>query len=202
MDESGIRTPWSGRCFVYLLPCREEDTLKIGFARDPWARLAAFHRRFDRFFDLARGAVVETDRVREARAIEAALKTAFADAVTPAPLPVRARAGGRFEWFRGVHAAAFEQMRSTSDALGYAFHAPLDAWLRDQWMVQLERIVDWSRDAYALVETLHYNASSELALPRERALRERLEIWESIGIDIGLLLDGPAGQWYRCGFAD
>ena len=62
MDETGIRTRHGGRCFVYLLACREEDTLKIGYARDPWSRLQAFHRRFDHYFDLARCALIETDQ--------------------------------------------------------------------------------------------------------------------------------------------
>lgn len=200
MDESGIRTLASGRCFVYLLPCRDEDTQKIGYARDPWARLQSFHPRFERFFDLERGVLIETDRVREARAIESELKAAFADSATPAPLVVRARAGGRFEWFRGVHAAAFERMRFASERFGYALHAPLDAWLCRQWMGQAERLADWSRHEFAAVEMLHHNAPAALAAPRERALRERLAIWEGIGINLESLLPEPIRHWYNHGF--
>lgn len=202
MDEPTTRTVSGGRCFVYLLPCREEDTLKIGFARDPWARLQAFHRRFDRFFDLGRGALIETDRVREARAIETGLKTTFADAATPAPLEVRSRAGGRFEWYRGVHEAMLAHMRGTSLELGFALHEPLDAWLREQWSGRSEHIADWSRHEFALVEMLHFNAPAEIAAPRARALRERLEIWAGIGLDIETLLAEPARYWYQYGFDD
>jgi len=52
-----------GRCFVYLFPCRERDVQKIGYARDPLVRLRELHRRFFQFFDLERGALVETATV-------------------------------------------------------------------------------------------------------------------------------------------
>lgn len=200
MDASGVRTLAAGRCFVYLLPCRDEDTQKIGYARDPWARLQAFHPRFDRFFDLGRGVLIEADRVREARLIETELKTAFAEAATPAPLVVRTRAGGRFEWFRGVHAAALDRLAILSARLGYPLHAPLDAWLCAQWMGQAERLADWSRHAFAAVELLHHNAPAPFAAPRERALRERFALWEGIGIDLDVLLPGPIRHWDRHGF--
>jgi hypothetical protein len=196
------RTLSTGRCFVYLLPCRDEDTLKVGFARDPWVRLQTFHPRFDQFFDLGRGALVETDRVQEARVIESRLKAAFADAATPAPLAVRARAGGRFEWFRGVHAAVEEHLRDSSQHLGYALHAPLDHWLCQQWSHHQERIVDWCRHEYDSVEMLHYNAPPEIGAQRTRRLRERLEIWDGIGIELRSLLPDPIMHWYRYGFSD
>ena len=77
-----------GRAFVYVLPCRDEDLLKIGFSRDPLQRMRALHRRFFDFFDLDRAFLVATDRVRDARRIERALLTAFADRRSPAPLVV------------------------------------------------------------------------------------------------------------------
>jgi hypothetical protein len=200
LDDSGMRRLSTGRCFVYLLPCREEDSVKIGYARDPWVRLLSFHPRFDRFFDLERGALVETDRVDEARRIEKSLKMAFADATTPAPLSVRRRAGGRFEWFRGVHSAAVTELQAASSRLGYAMHAPLAEWLRDQWMLQIDRIADWSRHEFELVEMLHHNAPSEIAAPRERALRERLEIWEGIGLEFRSRFPDQVVYWYQYGF--
>ncbi|MEP6882535.1 MAG: GIY-YIG nuclease family protein [Dokdonella sp.] len=106
MEEPIWRTLSKGRCFVYVLACREQDSLKIGYARDPWARLRAFHPHFHAFFDLDRSALIETDRVDEARAIEKTLKHGFSSASEIAPLQVRERAGGKFEWFRGIHAQA------------------------------------------------------------------------------------------------
>ena len=202
MDESGIRTLSAGRCFVYLLPCRDEDTSKIGFARDPWTRLRSFHPRFDRFFDLGRGVLMEVDRVAEARAIETELKSRFAEFATPAPLAVRSRAGGRFEWFRGVSADAAVSMQARSEHLGYALHFPLDQWLCRQWLGVADRAVDWCRHEFGIVEMLHHNAPVEAAQARERALRERLELWEGIGLDIESMIGGPAARWYRFGFVD
>ena len=41
-----------GRAYVYVLPCRDEDLLKLGFSRDPFTRFHTLHRRFYEFFDL------------------------------------------------------------------------------------------------------------------------------------------------------
>ena len=95
MDEPGFGAEASfprfasrGRAFVYVLPCREEDILKVGFSRDPLQRLRTLHRRFYDFFDLDRALLVETDHLRDARAIERLLITGLADHRVLAPLVV------------------------------------------------------------------------------------------------------------------
>jgi hypothetical protein len=40
-----------GKAYVYVLPCRDEDLLKVGFSRDPFTRFSTLHRRFFDFFD-------------------------------------------------------------------------------------------------------------------------------------------------------
>ena len=182
MDEPIWHIASRGRCFVYLLACREEDTQKIGFARDPWQRMQAFHPRFHDFFDLGRGAVIETDRVLEARGIEARLKTLFAAERCSAPLVTRQRAGGKNEWFRGIDAMALAAMRGISEVSGYTLHAPLAPWLCAQWMRQSSVIRDWIQQRFETVEWLHFNAPAALADAPEQALRSRMEAWECIGL--------------------
>ena len=200
MDEVAWRTLAKGRCFVYLLPCRDEDTQKIGFARDPWVRMRQFHPRFQDFFSLDRGALIETDRVVDSRAIERQLKAAFKAQAAQAPLAIRQAAGGKREWFRGIHARAIAAMQSHAQALGYPFHAPLEEWLRGQWMAQAEVIAEWSRKAYDVAEALHFNAAREIGEGYERRLRNTLEQWSGIGIPLEDLLEGRALHWFRWGF--
>ena len=66
--------PSRGRCFVYVAPCAWEDLVKVGHSRDPLGRLEAFHRRWYEVFDPDLAWLVELDRVREATALELALR--------------------------------------------------------------------------------------------------------------------------------
>src|SRR5690242_7613646 len=116
-DETETRDPRfasRGRAYVYVIPCRDEDLLKVGFSRDPLQRLQAFHPRFFRFFDLDRAFLIGTDFVRDARRIERRFITTFAEQRSTAPLVIRDAAAGRTEWYRGVYpqASAHCAMRS------------------------------------------------------------------------------------------
>ena len=200
MDDPIWRTLSTGRCFIYVLPCREQDTLKIGYARDPWARMSAFHPRFHAFFDLDRAALIETDRVRDARVIERSLKQQFSSAADLAPLQVRERAGGKFEWFRGIHPRVMDELETLSVDLGYPMHAPLSGWLRDQWLTQIERLTDWTVQEYEQIEAWHFNADPVFSKPREVALRNLLDAWQSIDLPFEVRLPDQVRAWYRDGF--
>ncbi|MGB0134528.1 hypothetical protein [Dokdonella sp.] len=202
MDEPSWRTLSRGRCFVYLLPCREEDTQKIGFARDPWIRMRAFHPQFFALFDLQRGALIETDHVNEARAIEARLKSDFAAERCVAPLATRARAGGKHEWFRGIDSQAMVEMQAMSETLGYLFHTPLAPWFREAWMKQVAVIRDWSNQQFEWVESLHFNADPALAKARAIALRNQLAGWDAIGIPVQEIFEPRLWRWFVDGFRD
>jgi hypothetical protein len=197
MDEPQVRRLSRGRCFVYLLPCREQDTQKLGFARDPWQRMQSFHPRFHQVFDLGRGALIETDTVADAREIECALKAQFADARWPAPLLVRQRAGGGSEWFCGIDAAAMAAMREIAAETGYALHTPLAPWLHLQWLPQLAQIADWIRHRFEWIEWLHFTADARAAEPVARALRDRIGAWDAIGLPLQARLSPREWEWYR-----
>lgn len=202
MHEPVWKSVARGRCFVYLLPCRDEDTQKIGFARDPWLRMHAFHPRFYAFFDLDRGALIETDRVSEARSIETRLKVMFAMSKCVAPLMTRQRAGGKNEWFRGIDGAAMAALQGISESLGYPLHAPLAPWLRERWMQQAAVIRDWSRQQFEWLEALHFNADPSLGEPCAQRLHSALSAWDAIGLPLHEILDERVSVWLRNGFED
>jgi hypothetical protein len=82
------------RCFVYVLPCRDRDLLKIGFSREPLRRLQTLHPRYFEFFDLERSLLIETDRLRDARRIEREFISTYISQRAEAPLQVPRSAAG------------------------------------------------------------------------------------------------------------
>ena len=99
------RTLSRGRCFLYVLPlASHEDVLKLGCSRDPLDRVQALHPRYFEVFDLERAFLVETEAVRDARALELELRRMLVAHNAPAPLTVRREAAGHTEWYRGAFA--------------------------------------------------------------------------------------------------
>jgi hypothetical protein len=183
-----------GRCFVYLFPCRERDLQKIGYARDPLVRLNELHRRFFRFFDLERGALVETATVRESRALERALHLRYASERVPAPLEARELAAGEREWFCGVVPAAREAMRAHALEHGQRFEPSLAEWLRNRIGEGRAALWQWSERALEAIEYERHNVPAELGEGRaERALVDALALCEALGLDASSLV--PARVW-------
>lgn len=189
-----------GRTFVYVLPCRDEDVLKIGFSRDPLARFRTLHRRFFEFFDLQRGLLVHADHLRDARRLERRLLTAFPHERTPAPLVVPVSAAGHTEWFRGVSPQVEALVRQMCVEEGLTLHAPLSDWLRDRLDDGSERAFDWSTRMLEAIEFEHFN------LPPEQrgghaasALRDLLDAYAALGLDVEKLVPVAVFSWYRDG---
>lgn len=184
-----------GRAFVYILPCAGENMLKIGFSRDPMQRLHALHRRFFQFFDLDRGLLIETDRVRAARAIERALITAFANDRAPVPLLVAQEAGGETEWFRGVHAEAVDQARSLASKEGLVIHDPLSRWLCGQ--LQTDVLYDWSLRMLDAIEFEEHNVPAEQQSRRcDRALRDILDLCANLHVNLAGVVADRVLRWH------
>jgi hypothetical protein len=187
-----------GRAFVYVLPCRDEDLLKIGFSRDPLQRMRALHRRFFDFFDLERAFLVATDRVRDARRIERAWLTAFADRRSPAPLVVPDAAAGYTEWHRGAYADALSMAGSLAAEEGLVLHAPLREWLREIFAERGALLYAWSAKMLEAIEYEHHNAPlSPHPGAIERALRDTLDGFVALGIDVEPLVPGSVFSWHR-----
>lgn len=187
-----------GRAYAYVLPCRDEDLLKVGFTRDPLQRLQTLHPRFFDFFDLDRAFLIGTDYVRDARRIERRFITTFADQRSPAPLVVPDAAAGYTEWYRGVYRDTCAIARELVAAEGWTLHAPLRDWLRDVFRDRSALLFAWSAKMLEAIEYERFNATEGLTpRPLERALRDALDCFENLGIAIEPLVPADVEAWYR-----
>jgi hypothetical protein len=123
-----VHSASQGRCYLYVLPCAYEDLLKLGFSRNPLSRAQQLQPRYFEFFDLDRAFAVQTDSVREARAMELRLRRALTEHNAPAPLTIRVEAAGHSEWYRGAYAMLDAQAQAMQ-AQGHLVHRPLRPWL-------------------------------------------------------------------------
>lgn len=184
-----------GRAFVYVLPCRDRDLQKVGFARDPLRRFMDLHRRFHAFFDLERGLLVAVDTVAQARAIERALLTRFADARAVAPLEVRDVAAGKTEWYQGIDPAVARHAAILAAEGGHEVVAPLRVWLAKRLGDHADRFYDWAARTYeAIVEAHAYGVPAGRA---EAALALAIERYESVGIRTRELVPDEVVGWYE-----
>jgi T5orf172 domain. len=187
-----------GRTFVYVLPCRDEDILKVGFSRDPLDRFRTLHRRFFEFFDLDRGLLIQTDHLRDARRIERLFITTFAECRAPAPLVVREATAGYTEWFRGISSPVDALAREACADQGFALHAPLSSWLRERFAERSTLLYSWSARMLEALEYEYFNAPAAVRNGHgEKALRDTLDACAALGMEIQTLVPAQVLDWYR-----
>lgn len=184
--------PSRGHCHLYVFPCAWEDLCKLGFSRDPLSRLQALHPRFFEFFDLDHGALVETDTVAEARALETRLRRELAAHNAPAPLTIRDEAGGHREWYRGA-LDALERATASLAGQGHRLHAPLRPWLRHALLQRSDRLFSWS-EAMLSPDELEGLAGWT---PGQRRVRDALDAWVAMEIDLAPLLPARVHAWHQ-----
>jgi len=191
-DPATRGTASRGRCHLYVLPCAYEDLLKLGFSRDPLARMQALHPRWFEFFDLDRGFLVETESVPDARRLELDRRRALEAHNAPAPLTVREEAGGQREWYRGAYdaLAAYADMLATR---GHTVHAPLRPWLRQALAARAELLFSWTQ---AMLDADSLDARIATT-PVQRAVRDALDAHVALGIDLAPLLPPAVLRWHR-----
>ncbi|HEX7815049.1 GIY-YIG nuclease family protein [Dyella sp.] len=189
-----------GRAYVYVLPWRDEDVLKLGFSRDPFTRMRTLHRRFYEVFDLDRGLLIAVDKVAQARRIERGFIQAWPDARAPAPLVVRDAAGGHTEWYRGIGERVIERARQLAVEEGWELHEPLRPWL----LARLNERADWLYDGTTrLLEGVEYERfHGHPRKPAAHALHTLLALCEGIGLTLDGRLPDAVLAWYRLGGAD
>jgi hypothetical protein len=196
-DDRPWRPAASGPSFVYVLPCLGEDLLKLGMSRDPLSRFQALQPRWFDFFDLDGARLVETDSVREARAIGTRLRRALRAHNAPAPLLVSTAAGGGTEWFRGAQ----ETLERESDALhgaGLRVHAPARAWLREALALRGSLLFHWSvRMLEAIDPNFAPPLQSRSATGLERTLRDALDAYDALALDVEPLVPEAVLRWWR-----
>ena len=191
-DEHPGHIPSRGRCHLYVLPCAWEDLCKLGFSRDPLARMEALHPRFFELFDLGRGMLVETDTVAEARAFETRLRRELVAHNAPAPLTIRGQAGGHREWYRG----AAVLLATATDALaaqGYRVHAPLRPWLRDALLQRSDRLNSWTESMLSPDELQGLAGWT----PAQQRVRDALDAWTAMELDVVPFLPPTVRGWHR-----
>jgi hypothetical protein len=177
-----------GTAYVYVAPCHDEDLLKLGFSRDPLDRLQALHPRWYDFFDLERGWLIETDRVREARDLELQLRHGITLHNAPSPLVVVRAAAGHTEWFRGAQ-PALEQATCALESLGHIIHRPLHDWLRPRLDARSDRLWHWSTEMLQAIEqATHAGYPQAQIASLQHVLRNALDAWPAMG----LALEGRA----------
>jgi hypothetical protein len=191
-DPAARGTASRGRCYLYVLPCAYEDLLKLGFSRDPLARMQALHPRWFEFFDLDRAFLVETESVRDARVLELAQRRALAEYNAPVPLTVSEAAGGHREWYRGAH-ARLEAAAHALAADGYVIHAPLRPFAREALLARAPLLFSWTQ-AMLTVDDLEAGIA---ATPVQRAVRDALDAHVALGIDLEPLLPPAVLRWHR-----
>ena len=198
-DPDSIRSTSEGRCFLYVLPCRDEDLVKLGFSRNPLARMETLYPRYFDFFDIDQGCLVETDTVREARRLELELAHAMALHSAPQPLLIRGQAGGATEWYRGAH-AGLQDMASELEREGLTVHRPLRPWLRSQLSNRCGDLFSWGEAVLAGVD----GEPAHLDLPAYRPLRTDvlavLDAYSALGIALAQLLPDALMAWYRAAY--
>jgi hypothetical protein len=190
------RIPSRARAFVYVASCRDEDILKLGFSRDPLARLRSFHRRYFAFFDLDRSFLIETDRVKDARAIERRLAGKVAEHRAPSPLLVERAAGGHTEWFRGAYDAIHAEAIRAITELGHGYHANLRHWLSERLARQSDTIYEWSGQMLRTME-IQRGSDPRGALELQHALEAALDAYEHAGLSTDHLLSEDVLGWWR-----
>jgi hypothetical protein len=195
-DDRPWRPAATGASFVYVLTCLGEDRLKLGMSRDPLARIQTLHPRWFDFFDLDAARLVETDSVREARAIETRLRRALREHNAPAPIVVAGAAGGRTEWFRGA-LGILESETAALHASGLRLHAPARPWFREALVARGGVLFHWTTQMLEAIEPdFAPPLSSRLPTELERTLRDALDAYDAFGIDPAPLVPDAVLRWW------
>jgi hypothetical protein len=189
-----------GQAYVYVLPCRDEDLLKVGFSRDPFTRFSTLHRRFFDFFDLERGFLLDAERVADARRIERRLIETFSGQRAMAPLVVPVSAAGHTEWYRGVHAEVAALLEDIASSEGYNLSRSLMPWLRDHLESRVDLLHDWSARIVDALDWATHNAPGDPDARRlQRALLDTLDMFVAAGVITDSRLPARVVDWYANG---
>ncbi|PPT97293.1 GIY-YIG nuclease family protein [Xanthomonas arboricola] len=189
-ERSSAPVAIDGRCFTYVFPCQWEDHCKIGFSRDPVGRIGSLHSRWFEFFDLERGLLVEAERERDARDLELQLRRPLLAHNAPAPMTIRAVAGGHTEWFRGV-GEALEHAVAGLQQQGYRVFVLRD-WLQAAMAQRIDRLYDWTAVQLSADELDGLTGPT----PAQRALRDVLDGCRALDLPVQAHLPEHIWVWY------
>ena len=182
----------SASAFVYIIPARHEDILKLGFSHDPCDRVRAFHDRWFDYFDLERGFCLEATDEKDARRIELRLAHRCAEHRACAPLVIVEAAGGFTEWYRG----ASTPLRDAVDELvrdgGYAPPENLAVRMRQRLLQEREQLFERS---LAMLDAIEALAGEQQAERLNMRLRATLDAYAALQIDVVEFLPAEVRAW-------
>jgi len=198
MDEFVMpRSLSKGRTFVYMLPWREQDLLKVGYSRQPLVRMRSLHRRFFDVFDLQRGLLLEAERLAQARKIEREIIERHAAERSPAPLIVPDEAAGYSEWFRGVCPEVSAQLHEAAAREGLPVHS-LGDWLRQWFDSQSDGLYEWSLRMLEAIEYETFNVPAPVQRGEAaRSLRYVMDACEAVGLPLANRFAERALAWHQ-----
>jgi hypothetical protein len=185
--------------FVYLLPCRYEDILKVGYSQDPWVRMRTLHPRYFEFFDLDRALLVATETVDDARTLESELFRQAELHSAPAPLLVTAAAGGHTEWYRGAYPLLREAAVDRAANLGFPVHMPASTWLRERMARGAEVLYESTTHMLRAIESARAYGTRAALL--EAQLRNLLDSYALLNLELTARVPPAVLSWYRCQLA-
>lgn len=184
--------------YVYVLPARYEDILKIGYSRDPMARIRAFHPRYYEWFALDEGFLLPLQGEREARHAERILAQHVGVHRSRSPAAIRRAAGGHTEWYRGALPIVREFSLEHAEELGAAAAVPLDGWLDERLRSDRVELYEWSLQ---LFDALHLVAPEE-ERKLSAALRDVLDAYAYFDIDVRQQISPQVLHWWKSGRDD
>jgi hypothetical protein len=184
----------SAAAFVYAVPARYEDILKLGFSHEPTSRVRSFHARWYEYFEIERGFVLAATDEKDARRIERELGAVLREHRARAPLVINEAAGGYTEWYRGAYDALAAAAAALAQAGGYAPLQALDARLRE---CLIEERQTWFERSNAMLDAIDALAGSSEAIAIARKLRDALDAYDALGIVLDAHLPDAVRDWWR-----
>jgi hypothetical protein len=178
--------------FVYLFALTDCSAFKVGFSCNPFQRIHTFSRRYYERFDVGQSLLLRLDTERDARNIEAALKSELAVCRADSPEWVPLEAGGRTEWFSAVEFSRAEG-RLRSFLADHEGARVIDArtYIRDELERQCGSFEPW---AWAQAQQVCDASVSPYTASAARLLADSLRDWLDAYrfFDVQLFTDDPA----------
>lgn len=183
--------------YLYVFPLHAEDWLKVGMSTNPLRRAQEFHRRFYDVFDLSRAFLIETESARDAAALEGRFRDEFSAHRSAMPLSIRQEAGGFTEWYRGAHPALLAAARELASE-GFNLIEPSIGWFARALDAERPTLHAW---ASALLRECLLDPDDALCDPLPQAaaaaLRDAVDAFRSLGLDVDEQLPRALQSWYR-----
>jgi hypothetical protein len=171
--------------FVYVVPARFEDILKIGFSRDPCHRIRSFHKRYFEYFDLDRGFLIAANDEKDARRIERLLALRFSDHRTHAPLVIEQAPGGVTEWYRGASPLVLQVCTQIVVDEGYPPLISAAARIRQELLREREHLFE---HATAVLDAVDGLGGDLIALDIASAFRNSMDAFRAFDIPVAAYL--------------